>query len=151
MTTPSMDPLRTATHRQIIDVEQIVEELRERAAQRRAAGELNTGILEARLDIRPERITLRPEVAYSAKPVIGPFITGAKRLLIRLQYHFLDDVIAQTNRSMELARAQADAEIQRRKDLERRIAELERRLAQAEDAQGPRIQEPPDHTSSPPS
>lgn len=124
---PPPDP-----HTPIIDVERIVEDIRERAAVRRAHGGYDLRIADARLDIRPDRITLRPETAYSSKPVIGRLITGAKRTLIKLQYHFLDDVVSQTNRALEIARAQVKAESERRTELEKRIAHLEARLAGAD-------------------
>lgn len=123
-------------HRAVIDVERIVEDIQRRAEERRGAGAYDGGILDARIDVRPGRVTLRPQVAYSAKPVVGPFITGTKRLLIRLQYHFLDDLVAQTNRAIELSRAQTTAEAERRKDLQARVANLEARLAAAEEAIG---------------
>jgi hypothetical protein len=145
---PDLSRTDDTPHRPIIDVDRLVEDLRERAQGRRDRGELDRRTLEARIDIRPERISLRPEVAYSAKPVIGPVITGTKRFLIRLQYHFLNDVIAQTNRSIELARAQTAAEVQRRRDLEDRIADLEARLTQAEAAL---VEQPPAPGVDPPS
>ena len=66
--------------------------------------------------------------------MVGPVITGTKRLLIRLQYHYLDDLVAQMNRALELSRAHAAAETNRRKDLQAKVESLEARLAAAEEA-----------------
>ncbi len=121
-------------HRPVIDVERVVEDIQRRAKERRRAGGYDRGILDAHIDVRPGRIALRPQTAYSAKPVVGPFITGTKRVLIRLQYHFFDDLVAQTNRALELSRAQAAAEAERRKELEASVADLKARLAAAEEA-----------------
>lgn len=133
----------------VIDVERIVADIQRRAEARRVAGGYDRGILDARFDVRPGRVTLRPQVAYSSKPLVGPVITSTKQLLIRLQYHFLDDLVAQTNRAIELARTQAAAEAERRKELQARVEDMEARLAAAEVAISQMMGQEPETSADP--
>jgi SAM-dependent methyltransferase len=101
--------------RQIIDVERLVEELRQRVARRRAGGAYADDLSAIQLDVLPPdgtgdalvegfdlagtgaRIRLRPELGFSAKPVIGPFITLVKKFILRLLFYVLDDLAQQTD------------------------------------------------------
>lgn len=112
----------------VLDVERIVRELQERVAQRRARGEYDDPGLQGHFSMAPGGIALRPEVAYSAKPFVGPAITRLKQTLIRLQFHFLNDMATQMNSALAVANSRLDAEIARRAELEARIEHLERRL-----------------------
>jgi SAM-dependent methyltransferase len=101
--------------KQIIDVERLVEELRQRVARRRAGGAYTDDLSAIQLDVLPPdgtgdtlvegfdlagagaRIRLRPELGFSAKPVIGPFITLVKKFILRLLFYVLDDLAQQTD------------------------------------------------------
>jgi O-antigen chain-terminating methyltransferase len=100
----------------IIDVERLVKELRTRVARARAAGAYGDDLSVVQLDLLPPmqggdggivegfdlagshpRIRLRPELGFSAKPVIGPFITLVKKFILRLLFYVLDDLAQQTD------------------------------------------------------
>jgi SAM-dependent methyltransferase len=101
--------------KQIIDVERLVEELRQRVARTRAGGAYADDLSAIQLDVLPpdgtgdalvegfdlagtgSRIRLRPELGFSAKPVIGPFITLVKKFILRLLFYVLDDLAQQTD------------------------------------------------------
>jgi SAM-dependent methyltransferase len=101
--------------KQIIDVERLVDELRQRVARRRAGGAYADDLSAIQLDVLPpdgtsdalvegfdlagtgSRIRLRPELGFSAKPVIGPFITLVKKFILRLLFYVLDDLAQQTD------------------------------------------------------
>jgi SAM-dependent methyltransferase len=96
--------------RPIIDVEQLVAELKERVERERAAGayaddlsgvslEVPVPALADGFDIGAEgnRIRFRPELAFSSKPVIGPVITLVKKFFIRLLFFVLDDLARQAD------------------------------------------------------
>jgi hypothetical protein len=116
-----------------IDVELLLEDLKARAARRRALGDINPKVLDMPFDADdgvPVRgaIRIRPEVAYSSKPGVGRIITLAKRTLIRLQHHFIADIVSQANAALaDLEDARRDEERARR-ELEARVAALEERL-----------------------
>ena len=97
----------------LIEVEQLVNELRERVERERAAGRYTDDVsavgLEP-LDAGPTsavdvsgpapaipQVVYRPEVGYSSRPVIGPLLTGVKRLFYRLFHYPLDDLARQTD------------------------------------------------------
>jgi SAM-dependent methyltransferase len=97
---------------QIIDVERLVEELKERVARERRAGayaddlsgvELEVppqgGDLEEGFDLQPgqPRVRFRPELGFSSKPVIGVPITLVKKLILRLIFFVMDDLARQTD------------------------------------------------------
>ena len=117
-----------------IDVDRLMDDLKARVAHRRAAGDLDPEILDMPFDADdgvPVRtaIRLRPEVAYSSKPGIGRVITLAKRTLIRLQYHFTADIVAQANTALASLEDARREEERARQALERRTAQLEDELA----------------------
>ena len=98
------------SQRPIIDVEQLVTELKERVERERAAGayandlsgvslEVPAPTLADGYDIGAEgnRIRFRPELAFSSKPVIGPVITLVKQFFIRLLFFVLDDLARQSD------------------------------------------------------
>jgi SAM-dependent methyltransferase len=94
----------------IIDVEQLVSELKERVERERAAGAYVNDLSGVNLEVPPStladgfdigaggaRIRFRPELAFSSKPVIGPVITLVKRFFIRLLFFVLDDLARQSD------------------------------------------------------
>ena len=98
---------------QIIDVERLVEELKERVAREREAGAYADDLSGVELEVIPPRddalvegfdlqgrqprIRFRPELGFSSKPVIGIPITLVKRLILRLIFFVLDDLARQTD------------------------------------------------------
>jgi SAM-dependent methyltransferase len=109
----------------LIEVEQLVNELRERVERERAAGRytddvsavglesLNAGPTSA-VDVSGPpapaipQVVYRPEVGYSSRPVIGPLLTGVKRLFYRLFHYPLDDLAHQTNAAVHHLHARGD-------------------------------------------
>ena len=80
------------SQRPIIDVEQLVTELKERVERERAAGAYANDLSGVSLEVPSptladgfdigaggNRIRFRPELAFSSKPVIGPVITLVKK------------------------------------------------------------------------
>lgn len=114
----------------ILDVDRIVADLQERVTARRAAGEYDEQTFRTRFELVAGKVVLRPELAYSAKPLVGAPLTAIKRLLIRLQIHFLNDIVAQVNAAFAADRAKLEAESRRRATLEERVAALETRLTE---------------------
>jgi hypothetical protein len=124
-----------------IDIDLLMSDLKARAQQRREAGEIDPRILD--MPFSPEDdpsprapIHLRPEVAYSSKPGIGRLITLLKRTLIKLQFHFINDVVTQANAALARLddqlrdeRAARGAIEKRAMQLEDEIAELRRKVA----------------------
>ncbi len=66
-----------------------MDDLRVRVARMREAGRYagDPGDTPLVLEDAPARVSFRPELAYSTKPVVGPALTALKRLIIRLTYH----------------------------------------------------------------
>ncbi len=117
-------------------------DLKRRVAARRAAGEYDERLFDVPFDEdlpggAGELVRLRMETAYSSKPLVGRAITFGKRVQIRLLFHFLNDVVTQTNAALTTMRANLDAEERAREALEDRVRELETALAAA------RASEPP--------
>jgi SAM-dependent methyltransferase len=101
--------------KQIIDVERLVKELQQRVARERAAGAYTDDLSAVQLDVLPPaaanaqlvegfdlaapgpRIRFRPELGFSAKPIIGPFITIVKKFILRLLFYVLDDLAQQAD------------------------------------------------------
>ena len=94
----------------IIDVEQLVNELKERVERERAAGAYADDLSGVSLEVPPStladgfdigaggnRIQFRPELAFSSKPVIGPLITLVKKFFVRLLFFVLDDLARQAD------------------------------------------------------
>jgi SAM-dependent methyltransferase len=107
----------------LVDVEQLVDELHERVERERAAGGYTKDAAFVELDIgngEPGRgnsapatpavpqVVYRPEVGYSSRPVIGPVLTGVKRLFYRLFQYPLDDLAHQTNTAVHQLHARGD-------------------------------------------
>ncbi len=109
----------------ILDVDRIVADLQERVTARRAAGEYDEQTFRTRFELVEGKVVLRPELAYSARPLVGAPLTAIKRLLIRLQIHFLNDIVAQVNAALAADRAKLEAESRRRATLEERVAAIE--------------------------
>jgi SAM-dependent methyltransferase len=99
--------------RQIIDVERLVDELKERVARERAQGAYPDDLSGVELEVLPPqgdglaqgfdlqpgqpRVRFRPELGYSSKPVIGVPITLVKKLILRLIFFVMDDLARQTD------------------------------------------------------
>jgi hypothetical protein len=97
------------------------------------------------------RIRFRPELGFSSKRVVGPVITGVKRLNLRLLFYVLDDLARQVDAAVarleaalaaEIAAREAGAErdadalreeTQRREELELQVRALSARVAALEE------------------
>jgi SAM-dependent methyltransferase len=115
------------TDRQIIDVERLVEELKERVARERAAGAYADDLAGVELEVLPPqgdglaegfdlqpgqpRVRFRPELGFSSKPVIGPVITGVKKVILRLIFFVMDDLARQTDAAVARLEAALAAEM----------------------------------------
>jgi O-antigen chain-terminating methyltransferase len=127
--------------RPIIDVERLVEELKERVARERATGAYADDLSGVELEVLPPqgdgvaegfdlqpgqpRVRFRPELGFSSKPVIGPVITGIKKVILRLIFFVMDDLARQTDAAVAHLEAALAAE----------MAARERAEAQSRDAQ----------------
>jgi hypothetical protein len=118
-----------------IDIDLLMSDLKARAQQRREAGEIDSRVLD--MPFSPEDdpsprapIRLRPEVAYSSKPGIGRLITLIKRTLIKLQFHFINDVVTQANAALARLDDELRDERAARGAVEKRAARLEDELAE---------------------
>lgn len=95
-----------------IDVERLVEELRERVARRRATGPYDEDVAPLDLDgpAPVAAVRFRPELAYSTKPGVGRPLTVVKQGMLRLLVHVFDDLARQTNEALQrLEREARDA------------------------------------------
>jgi SAM-dependent methyltransferase len=93
----------------VVDVDALVEDLRERVARARREGlyadDLSGQGLRAPA---PEaRVRFRPELAYSTKPVVGRPLTAVKKTLLRLLVHVFDDLARQADAGIAAAEAAA--------------------------------------------
>jgi hypothetical protein len=131
-----------------IDVEQLVAELRERVEKERAAGAYADDLSDFELQTPAHtdqgsvpRVRFRPELGFSSKPVIGPVITLAKRLILRLQFYVLDDLARQTDAAIASVEARLAAEIATRErlvsEMEGKVRELEGKIRLLEGRNGP--------------
>ena len=165
-----------------IDADELVAELKERADRERASGryaeadELAALALEVPgpdspggdlahgFDLGSEatRVRFRPELGFSSKRVVGPVITGVKRVNLRLIHFVLDDLARQADaavRRLDAALAAESAaretaverqdnalrrEIDARELLQAEIRALSERVAALEDGSRRRPQEPGD-------
>ena len=130
-----------------IDVSQLSDELKARADRERAAGgypddlsgfELQkpaAGSIAEGFDLgsNEPRVRFRPELGFSAKPVIGPVITLVKRFILRLQLYVFDDLARQADTAIRRVEAALAVEIAARERLENEVRELKTRLARRED------------------
>jgi SAM-dependent methyltransferase len=89
----------------IIDVERLVEELRERVAERRREGDYDTDLTNVPLPgLAPSAVAIRPGVGVaSSRPLVGRI----KWVLVRLLWRQFDDLARQTNTAIRSARAEA--------------------------------------------
>lgn len=118
----------------ILDVDRIVEDLQERVAARQSGQGYDDATLRAPFELVEGVITLRPELAFSSKPIIGTPLTRLKQVVVRLQIHFLNDMITQMNAALAATRARLEAESRHRVDLEKRLDALEARLSSPSEA-----------------
>ena len=130
-----------------IDVSQLTDELKARADRERAAGgypddlsgfELQKpqeGSIAEGFDLgsNEPRVRFRPELGFSAKPVIGPIITLVKRFILRLQLYVFDDLARQADTAIRRVEAALAVEIAARERLENEVRELKERQAPRED------------------
>jgi SAM-dependent methyltransferase len=173
VTSPAVDE---SPPKQIIDVERLVKELQQRVARERAAGGYVDDLSAVQLDVLPPaganaslvegfdlaapgpRIRFRPELGFSAKPVIGPVITLVKKFILRLLFYVLDDLAQQADaavRRLETALAaeaaartgeaaalearstgvdeRVTAEVAAREGVQRDVRSLAERLAESRD------------------
>ena len=106
----------------LIDVDQLVDDLRERVERERAAGRYSEDLMSIGIEPvadEPARtiqdgsapgstpataaqVVYRPELGYSSRPVIGPVLTTIKRLLYRVFAYPLDDLARQSNDAVRL-------------------------------------------------
>ncbi len=118
------------------DAEEIVAELKARVARERADGryadadELAAITLEVPLGAtracsraastsaaRRLAFRFRPELGFSSKPVVGPLITGVKKLNLRLLFFVFDDLARQTDAAVVRLEAALAAEAAAREAL----------------------------------
>jgi O-antigen chain-terminating methyltransferase len=143
--------------KQIIDVERLVEELKQRAARERESGAYREDFSGVQLEVPPAasvvegfdlaaggpRIRFRPELGFSSKPVIGRPITLVKQFFLRLLFYVFNDLAEQTDlavRRLETAlaaeaastEARISAEVAAREGLQRDLGSLLGRITQAE-------------------
>jgi len=107
----------------IIDVERLVEELRERVAERRREGDYDTDLTNVPLPgLAPAAVAIRPGVGVaSSRPLVGRI----KWVLLRLLWRQFDDLARQTNTALRSARAEAaEASSRLRADLADESARL---------------------------
>jgi len=122
--------------------ERIVLELKDRVERARAAGEYADDLSGVELQTPSvpitegfdlegtgPRVTFRPELGFSSKPVVGPVITFVKRFLLRLQLHVFNDLAQQTDTAIARVEPAIAVEAATRERLEDRVKALESRLA----------------------
>lgn len=108
-----------APTRHAVDVDVLVGLVRTRAAQR-AKGLSPEGMLET--------IGIRMDRARSLTPRVGPAITFAKRLVVRGQYHYLNDLAQQLSLAVHAERQQRRRVADEVGALRREVTVLERML-----------------------
>jgi SAM-dependent methyltransferase len=126
---------------QIIDVERLVIELKERVARERAAGAYGDDLSGIELEVPPPmasrdglaagfdlagggpRVRFRPELGYSSKPIVGPVITLVKKFFIRLLFFVLDDLARQTDTAVTRLESALAAEAGARESAARHASE----------------------------
>jgi SAM-dependent methyltransferase len=129
----------------IIDVELLVDQLKERVEKERAAGGYKDDLSGIQLHVPPPseesaapsiiqgfdlessgpRVQFRPELGFSSKPVIGPVITLVKRFILRLLHHVLDDLARQADAAVARVEAALAVEAATRERLEADTRRLE--------------------------
>ena len=131
---------------QIIDVERLVTELKERVARERAAGAYGDDLSGVELEVLPPmappdgiaagfdlagggpRVRFRPELGYSSKPVVGPVITLVKKFFLRLIFFVMDDMARQADTAITRLESALAAEASARESAETAVRKLEHAL-----------------------
>jgi SAM-dependent methyltransferase len=115
---------------QTVDVERLVEELKERVARDRVAGKYDDDVSDVALEVLPPsqstdavlaesfdlatggtRVRFRPELGFSSKPVVGPVLTLVKKVLLRLLFFVLDDLAHQADAAVQRLETALAAEV----------------------------------------
>jgi O-antigen chain-terminating methyltransferase len=106
-----------------IDVDRLVDELRERVARARRDGRYADDLEGLALDVPPPEppVRFRPELAYSSKPGIGRPLTFVKQVILRLLVHVFDDLARQTSGAIEGARHAAEEGLRRESEERARL------------------------------
>jgi hypothetical protein len=132
-----------------IDVERIVADLRERVERERADGlwEDADELTRHALVVPPghgladgfdlgagPRIRFRPELGFSAKPVVGRLITGVKQFILRLLFYVFDDLARQADAAVMRLEAALAAEVAARERAEQAAADAVRAEKSAREA-----------------
>jgi SAM-dependent methyltransferase len=135
----------SAEQRETVDVVALVEELKERAAQERAAGAYADDLSDVELTPPPPpeagipsiegfdlqtpgpRVQFRPELGFSSKPVIGPVITLVKRFFLRLLFYVFDDLARQADIAITRVEGALTVEAGARQAVEKDVRGLEAR------------------------
>jgi hypothetical protein len=114
-----------------IDVDELVADLKARADRERAEGGYADAdeLASLELDVPPPdsagsmlahgfdlggtsaRVRFRPELGFSSKPVVGPLITGVKKLNLRLLFFVLDDLARQADAAITRLETALAAEV----------------------------------------
>jgi SAM-dependent methyltransferase len=143
-----------------VDVERLVDELRERVERERAAGRYSEDV--ASMELRPlvdepaveaseqgappaaeepatPRVRYRPELGYSSRRIVGPFLSGFKRLFYRLFFYPLDDLAHQADAAVRELHAALHAAERRLEHAVAQTAERQEALAAERRALGLRL------------
>jgi hypothetical protein len=132
--------------------ERLADELRERVERERAAGAYPDDLSEVELQVPRHggsvpisegfdleavdpSVRFRPELGFSAKPVVGPAITLVKKSILRLLFYVLDDLARQTDTAIRRVETALAVEVATRERLEDQVGELEARIARLEAAE----------------
>lgn len=126
---------------QIIDVQRLVAELKERVARARAAGGYSDDLSGLELEVLPPlaptdglaagfdlaggsaRVRFRPELGFSSKRFIGLPITLVKKFFLRLIFFVLDDLARQTDAAVKRLESALAAEVAARESAARHAGE----------------------------
>lgn len=140
----------------VSDVERITAELKQRVEKERAAGGYADDLSGIELEVPAPmpaastpitqgfdleaagpRVRFRPELGFSAKPIIGPPITLVKKVILRLLFYVLDDLAQQTDTAVKRVETALAVEVTTRERMDGQITELKSRIARLEAAQRP--------------
>ncbi len=120
MTSPSTADSRRPRH--AVDVSVLMEHVSERAALR-ARGQSPDGLRQT--------VAVRPEYLRSLAPGVGPAVTAAKKFVVRLQYHYLNDLAQQLSAALHQARRERRLLTREIEMLRAEVGHLERRVPPA--------------------
>jgi hypothetical protein len=129
--------------KQIIDVERLVADIKKRVARERALG-LYADAAELAalgLEVPPQaalargfdlggsgtRVRFRPELGFSSKPIVGPVITGIKKVILRLLFFVMDDLARQADAAVSRLEAALAAEAAAREALDDELSAIAER------------------------